>query len=562
MSASDKKKLRKEQNAVAMTEKQLQAQKEARKLKAYTISFVVAMILVVAIVVGVIAAPFVAGVVSRNTHAVNIGNRQLTTAQLSYYYYDAINGHYSEFSNQYGQYADMYAQMMGGVVSTIPLDKQTYDKDKNITWADYFIDEAKRSAAWTYAMYDEAISKDFKLSKDTQEFLDNFEENMSMFASMYGFSSLKGYLRAFYGNGANLETYKEYYTHSAYATEYSSEYMNSLEFKDADYRDYEKDKYHEFNSYSYISYYIKSSDYLTYLNLGTKTEGEDGKTSTTYSDEDKKTALDAAKKDADALAVSSNNTLDRLNEAIAALDINKDKKDSEKPTATESKDVLYTSISGNEEIAKWMRDSARKDGDITVVANKSTDSNNKEVINGYYVVVFKSVNTNDYKLANVRHILVKFSGGTKDETTGQTTYSDAEKEVAKKKAEEILNQYNSTTKKDEDFAKLASEKSEDTGSKADGGLIEDIYRDAGYVETFTDWALGKHAPGDTGIVETPYGYHVMYYKEDGELSYRDFMIDNFLTNKAYEAWEKSLTDKVTTENVNLSGMETDYVIAG
>ena len=51
MSASSKKKLRKEQNAAAMTEKQLQEQKEAKKLRLYTGIFAVAiavMILVVA----------------------------------------------------------------------------------------------------------------------------------------------------------------------------------------------------------------------------------------------------------------------------------------------------------------------------------------------------------------------------------------------------------------------------------------------------------------------------------------------------------------------------------
>ena len=43
MSASAKKKLRKEQNAAQLTEKQLKQQKEAKKLKLYTTIFVVAI---------------------------------------------------------------------------------------------------------------------------------------------------------------------------------------------------------------------------------------------------------------------------------------------------------------------------------------------------------------------------------------------------------------------------------------------------------------------------------------------------------------------------------------
>ncbi len=562
MSASDKKRARKELNAAALTEKQLQAQKEAKKLKAYTLTFVIAMVLVVAIVLGVIVTPYVVGAINRNTHAVNVGNRELTTTDLTYYYVDAITSYYSNFSSQYGDYADLYAQMMGGVVSTLPLDEQIYDQETGKTWADYFIEEAKTSAIWTYAIYDEAMAKGFKVSEDTQEYLDDFEDMLTPYAQLYGYSSLSSYLRSYYGEGASVKTYKEYYTYNAIATEYANEYLNSIEFKDEDYRAHEKDKYHEYNSYSYSVYYVRSSDYLTFLELGTEEKGEDGKTSTTYSDEDRATALAAAKKDAETLSAAANNDVTKLNQALAALDINKDKKDENKPTFTENDAILYSSLSGNEDIQKWLSDSARKAGDVTMIEYKTKGSDDKETVNGYYVVLFEEVNENKMMLANVRHILVKFTGGTKNETTGETTYSDKEKEDTKKKAQEILDLFNTTKKQDEDFAKLAKERSEDTGSKTDGGLIEDIYPDAGYVESFTEWALAGHKPGDTGIIESPYGYHVMYYKEDGELSYRDFLIDNELTTDAYTAWQDGLTEKVTATDVNLSGIERDYIIAG
>ena len=62
MSASSKKKLRKEQAAAQMTEKQLAEQKEAKKLKLYTTAFVVmvAIVLVIAIAVGMHAIYIVA----------------------------------------------------------------------------------------------------------------------------------------------------------------------------------------------------------------------------------------------------------------------------------------------------------------------------------------------------------------------------------------------------------------------------------------------------------------------------------------------------------------------
>ena len=62
------------------------------------------------------------------------------------------------------------------------------------------------------------------------------------------------------------------------------------------------------------------------------------------------------------------------------------------------------------------------------------------------------------------------------------------------------------------FAALAKEKSKDTGSAADGGLISGITSSANYVESFRNWATdSSRKVGDTGIVESEYGYHIMYY---------------------------------------------------
>ena len=563
MSASDKKRIRREQNSAAMTEKQLLAQKEAKKLKAYTISFIVAMVLVVAIVVGVVVTPVIGGIVARNTHALTVGGHKLSTTMLTYYYVDSAKSFYQDFADQYGEYADVYAPYLGGIVSTKPLNEQIKNPTTKETWADHFIHEAKDAAQWTMAIYNAAMEdEDFKLDEETQKFLDGFEDNIKMYATISGFQSAEGYPRSTYGDAANMKTYKEYYTYNTIANEYAAEYLNALEFDDEDYREHEKDKYHEYNSYSYISYYVNSSAYLTYLKLGTTTKDENGKETTTYDDEDKAEALAAAKKDAEALAVTENASLDKLNAAIAALDINKDKKDEEKPKATSSELVVYAALAGNKDIQKWLSDDSRKTGDITIIEYKTKDSNDKDVVNGYYVVVYQTKDENLRKLADVRHILVKFTGGKKDETTGETVYSDEEKATAKKKAEFILEQYNNTDKKEADFEKLAKEKSEDSGSKSNGGLIEGIYRDANYVEPFIEWAIKPHEVGDTGIIETVYGYHVMYYKGDDELSYRDFMIDHNLTQDAYDAWQESLTEKTTVTEVNLSGIDRGYTIAG
>ena len=179
------------------------------------------------------------------------------------------------------------------------------------------------------------------------------------------------------------------------------------------------------------------------------------------------------------------------------------------------------------------------------------------------MLLYQGMSDNKQPLANVQHILIKFTGGTKDSETGKTTYSEAEKKATKEKAQAILDEFLKGEKQDsEAFGKLVKEKTEDTGSKETGGLYEGIYRDSNYVQSFKDWALDNRKPGDTGIIESEYGYHVMFYKEDGDMTYRDYMIDIDLTNDRYEKWETALLTTVTVTDNNLKGLDRDFVISG
>jgi hypothetical protein len=101
MSASSKKKLRKEQEAAFLTEKQLAEQKEAKKLKIYTITFVAIMALVVAIGLGTIIGNTVSnsGIIERGTTSLTVGEHKLNAVELNYYYMSSINSFYSSLSS-------------------------------------------------------------------------------------------------------------------------------------------------------------------------------------------------------------------------------------------------------------------------------------------------------------------------------------------------------------------------------------------------------------------------------------------------------------------------------
>lgn len=105
---------------------------------------------------------------------------------------------------------------------------------------------------------------------------------------------------------------------------------------------------------------------------------------------------------------------------------------------------------------------------------------------------------------DVRHILI-LSDPDEDGTA-----TEEEKAAAKAKAEELLAEY-LTNPNEEHFADLANLNSEDPGSNTKGGLYEGV-AEGDMVDTFNDWCFDEaRQVGDTGIVETSYGYHVMYF---------------------------------------------------
>lgn len=537
MSASSNKKLRTEQDTSKLTERQIAEQQEAKKVKMYTIAFVVVLVFLLAIAAYVGISQYIrtSGVNENKTIALTVGDTQLNNTELNYFFMDSVNNFYS----QNGNYAAIF-----GLDVTKPLNQQVMDPETGETWADYFVNTAKTNATSVYALYGAAVKEGFTMPEAQQNSVDSTISTLELYSTIYGYKDGNQYLKAIYGSGASLESYRSYLEKTMLASAYQTAYADSLTFTDADLRAAEADNYNKYSSYAYNYYNLPVSKFLE----GGTTD-ENG--NTTYSDEEKAAAQQKAEAAAKSLTGEEITTAQALDAAIAALSINAD---NDTAMSTRYDDQSYTGI--NSTIAQWLSDSSRKEGDITYLANSTTDADGKETINGYYVVRFDSVNDNTFPLKNVRHILVSFEGGTSDDS-GNITYSEEEKAAAKATAEELLNQWKSGEATEDSFAALATEKSSDTGSTANGGLYEDIYPNQ-MVASFNDWcfAEGRKA-GDTGIVETQYGYHVMYFVGDSDVTYRDYQIRNELTENAVSEWYADLI-----ANTNVTAGDTRYLSLG
>ena len=547
MSASSKKKLRNEQQAAKLTERQLAEQKEAKKLKLYTAAFVIvlAALLIVAVVFGVSNAISNSGTRERNTVAVTVGEHQISNAEFNYFFIDSLNNMLSGNNSYYVQ--------LGLLDTSKPLDEQTNPMTGE-SWSDYMLAYATENVQSTYALVDAAKAAGYTLSEEDALTAESVITNMDMYASLYGYSDGESYLKAMYGNGADVDSYRTYVENSLLSQAYYNHYNDSLTYEDADLRVKEAENFNKYSSFTYNYYYLNTSKFQE----GGTTD-ENG--NTTYSDEEKAAAIKAAEAAAKSLVSDDITSADELDAAIAALSINADSETDVASTLYENN--RYSNIA-SPEVAEWVSVAERKAGDMTWIANETTSvdpETNESVstISGYYVLYFHSASDNINPLKNARHILTSFEGGSYDSNTGFTTYTDEEKAAAKTAAEDLLAQWKAGEATEESFAALANEHSDD-GDGTTGGLYADIYPGQ-MVSAFEAWCFDENRKaGDTGIVETEYGYHVMYFSGNSDVTYRDYLIEQDLRSEDLNNWYTGLIEGTAVTEGDMSHVRTDIVL--
>lgn len=135
-------------------------------------------------------------------------------------------------------------------------------------------------------------------------------------------------------------------------------------------------------------------------------------------------------------------------------------------------------------------------------------------------------NKSSFDTVTVKHILLMVDSNK----------SATEQEAIKKKAEDIL----AKVRAGEDFNSLAKEYSEDPGSKDNGG--EYTFGKGEMVQEFEDWSF-QAKEGDTGIVKTSYGYHIMKFVKRSTFEDVKESIRSELTNDA----ANTFMDKVVAD---------------
>ncbi|MDE6260989.1 MAG: peptidyl-prolyl cis-trans isomerase [Oscillospiraceae bacterium] len=499
MSASREKKQR--QNA-GPDQKALKAQQEraARKQKTivYSIVGAVAAVLVIALLV------WRTGFFQARSAAATVGDETLSTAQLSYYYYN-IRSNF--FANSYSAY-------LLGFDNTKSDDEQVYDPTTGQTYRDYFVEQALINARFAYALEQEALNAghtEAEVKDDVAATIANAKSAASSNGVSYS-----AYLRLMFGPYMSAGVFERELTRALMADLVNDEKYDALydSYAQADLENYYKENADSLDTIEY--------SYLYFAAPEVKTTDEDG---IALGDDEIQKLKDDAKAEAK----------EKAEEALEAVkDGSTFASQAEKYELTSSGD--HIAAIGTNSVASAYREQLLKLG--------KDECDLVEVDGGYYVVSFHDRYLADEPTRDVRHILVR-AETTTDENGNVVAPTEEAWAAAKAKMDEIQAAWEASGKTEDDFAKLANEKSDDVGSNTNGGLYERSY-DGRFVSEFNDWVFdSSRKSGDVGMVQhnqegdSYYGYHLIYYVGENEPVWMG-TARNSLANTARSEWRDGI----------------------
>lgn len=493
---------------------------------------VIGIVVAVALVLGAVYAVLnFFGVPQKVLTAAKVGDERVSIAKYNLYYMDIYMG-IAQQSQQYDStYGEGYGAMYTGYDATKTPMEQAYTlgtlegfDGENPTWADYMRINALNYLQSYVAYADLAREAGVTLTEEQQQSIDEQIEELRSTAESNDYS-LNRYLVMMYGKGVNEKLLREVMEERQLASNYAQQKQEELTNAITD--EQIETEYNE-NVADYalvsVSAFTVSADTSSIADDATDEEKEAAQ----------KEAMAKAKELADAYAAKVNSPATLLEQAKV-----------NNSTATEDsvtyEDVTPSSLTTyfGQAACDWVVSADRAVGDVTVVESES----------GYSVLYLSALPHKDtVKPVDVRHILIAFPT---DDDGNVVEMTDEEKQEYYTKAKSIYDQYLQNPTED-NFATLATENSEDPGSKENGGLYEEV-NVGEMVDAFNDWCFdAARKPGDTGIVETEYGYHIMYYVGNDHDETWKTTVKTALSNEAFTSFDTGIIDgdtyKITESN--------------
>ncbi|MBQ7116591.1 MAG: peptidylprolyl isomerase [Clostridia bacterium] len=550
----------------------------------------IAIVVVIAIIAGIAGFSVSnSGVLERGKVAFKAGETEVSMAEYSYYYNSVFNN-YFQYSYMYdSSYGQGMGKMYTGYDYSVAPDQQAYEGEiegiENPMFTDFFDYSARESIKLVKAAKAYAAENNITLDEEDYKKVDEAIESFKQSAANSGNYSLPAYLRAFFGKAMTVSLLEEICEEQTLNEKVQE--IKTAEFSDS-YSDKKIEKEYKDNLETYGA--VSLRNYVIKAETVTVKAEEEGQEDTEEVTEE--TMADAKKK-ADAFVA-------RLK---AGEDFKEVASDFEKEAGSESyaelktddsltllEDTAYSELSYSaydEDFLDWAISEKTEKGETFIVENEDE---------GYtvYMMVDPVHHTPDAKTYDVRHILLQFSEDEAEETeeaaegeeTEETTEAaEDEKEEVEvellnpadydvtvdidvdldttkdkalyKQAQDILADYLKGDKTEEAFGELAKKHSADSNAE-EGGIYEDVPQGQ-MVPEFENWSLAEgRKAGDVGIVETTYGYHIMYAVSAPEVTTWSDTIRSDLASDEYNTFAEEL---IAGDNVKITDEQAENLAA-
>lgn len=495
------------------------AVKKAPQKADHTATFVLIAI-VALLVVSLLLVVFAdSGIKDRNTIIISSDNYEVSATILPYFQSSA-------YSNMFNQYYNLYYSYVGDADSAY---QYTMQMMQSYTLADFF-ESAYTSLKEIVVLCEAAKADGLTL---TDEDYDTIEESLESFGNNFAAS---------FGPGIKEKDVRRAMELELLAGKYYDKFHEDKQaaVTDADIQKYINENKAEFFVTSYLQFDVSllASDYVDaesefenakaladkYFPLiaNAKTEKEFKNQIIRYlvdrdfsSAVDKHMSADLIPEQA-ALETAKQDIITKLNTAliedgevedVASTDTDYmkalgkvyDTLETTCSTALDdlSKEQAYVDAPESDEI-KWLIADSTKQYDT----HSADNSDDEEYSRSVYMVT-ETLHMHDEETVNVGHILVKAEEGVATEE---------EIAAAEKEAKEILNTYLAGEKTKDAFEKLGTEKTDDSN------VFYDNVSEGQMVPEFDAWIFSEDRKeiGETDIVKTEFGYHVMYWNGKGE----------------------------------------------
>lgn len=412
---------------------------------------------------------------------------------------------YHSYVNQYASAMSYYG--IDTATTDLKTTKLPEEAGEDMTWFEYIMDQVKSSTSQLLVFQEAANAAGYTMTDEDKQ---SVEEQMAS-ADL-----------TTYGENATEENVRTMFEMQVLASSYFNYIMENMDISDTDLQAYYEENKKTFDTCSLMGFNV----YYQQEDETTEAASSDDE-SASETEEETQLSQETAKEFTDKLlAVKSPEEFETI---VRDILINYEGYE-ESELENLSSQIRSDSFTYQEgfEASEWAFGDTAKAGDTYLVEN-----------DGYYSVYYllSEPALDNTATVDVRHILYMTSNhmeesdeedtdsaDTTEETASEAETSEEDSKAAEeaalkecwKLAENTLAEWEKGDKTEDSFAELANQYSEDPGSNTNGGLYEQV-TPGQMVQTFNDWCFdSSRKAGDTGIVETNYGVHVMYFSGTGE----------------------------------------------